>query len=157
MQFNSNGNQTTRFHYLVRGMHIAENSVLLAKEKGSANTFLPGGHIEFGEKAETALRREILEEVGKDSEIGSFIGAIEHMWPDTSLDNHELNLIFTVKIMDVSIERIPISQEPHLEFLWANIQELEKCNLLPSPLVNLIKTDSEPKPGYWASTLGVGA
>jgi 8-oxo-dGTP diphosphatase len=145
----------TTFHYLVRGMHITEDSVLLAKEKGSANTFLPGGHIEFGEKAETALRREILEEMGKDSEIGSFVGAIEHMWPDTSLDNHELNLIFNVKIMDVSIERNPISEEPHLEFLWARIQELEKYHLLPSPLVNLIKTGSKPKPGYWASTLGV--
>ena len=143
----------TTFHYLVRGIHIADDSVLLAKEIGSANTFLPGGHIEFGEKAETALQREILEELGKDSVVGSFIGAIEHMCPDTVMDNHELNLVFGIQVKNISVGRPPRSQEPHLEFLWAKIQEIEHYNLLPSPLVDLIRWQGEPKRSYWASTL----
>jgi 8-oxo-dGTP diphosphatase len=104
----------TTFHYLVRGIHIADDSVLLAKEIGSANTFLPGGHIEFGEKAETALQREILEELGKDSVVGSFIGAIEHMWPDTVMDNHELNLVFGIQVKNISEGRPP----GHRNLIW---------------------------------------
>jgi hypothetical protein len=59
--------------------------------------------------------------------------------------------------MDVSVEHIPNSEEPHLEFLWAKIQEIEIYNLLPSPLINLVKIGSKLKQSYWASTLGVNA
>jgi 8-oxo-dGTP pyrophosphatase MutT (NUDIX family) len=147
----------TRFHYIVRGIHIADDKVLLAKEKNADNTFLPGGHIEFGEESKAALKREIAEEIGKDSVIGTFIGVIEHMWPDGKLDNHELNLVFAVKIKDISTEQAPISCEPHLEFLWATIQNIEEYNLLPPPLEKVIKLGIKRRVGYWASTLGQDA
>lgn len=41
-----------------------EKKVLLAQAIGEKNTFLPGGHIEFGESAKDALVREIEEELG---------------------------------------------------------------------------------------------
>lgn len=68
------------FHYLARGIAIIDNKVFLAHAKGENNTFLPGGHIEVGEKAEEALIREIKEEIGKEVEVCRFVGAVEHMW-----------------------------------------------------------------------------
>jgi hypothetical protein len=47
------------FHHLARGILIKDDKVLLAQARGNANTFLPGGHIEFGESAKDALKREI--------------------------------------------------------------------------------------------------
>ena len=65
-----------KFHYLVRGIIIADGKVLLAHQKGADNTYLPGGHIESGEGAEDALIREIEEEIGKIAIVERFIGAV---------------------------------------------------------------------------------
>lgn len=68
------------FHHLARGIFIKDKKVLLAKAEGYNNTFLPGGHIEFGESAKEALVREIVEELGIESIVVNFIGLVEHKW-----------------------------------------------------------------------------
>lgn len=65
-----------RFHYLVRGVVFVDGKVLLAHRKGAGHTFLPGGHIDNGEKAEAAFR-EFKEETGKKGAIKRFVDAIE--------------------------------------------------------------------------------
>ena len=80
------------FHYRVRAVIVRDNKVLLAHTKGAANTFLPGGHIELGEKAEEALAREIREELGEESRTTSFLGAIENSWVQDGVRQHEINL-----------------------------------------------------------------
>jgi len=50
--------------------------VLLAHQRGTGNTFLPGGHIGKGEKADAALIREMYEEIGETAIVKQFIGAV---------------------------------------------------------------------------------
>ena len=61
------------FHHLARGIFLRDGKVLLARAMGHKNTFLPGGHIEFGESSKDALKREVLEELGIACEVGQFI------------------------------------------------------------------------------------
>lgn len=68
------------FHHLARGIFIKDNKVLLAQAKGDENTFLPGGHVEFGESAKEALVREIREEIGITCTVHEFLGVVEHKW-----------------------------------------------------------------------------
>jgi 8-oxo-dGTP diphosphatase len=68
------------FHHLVRGIFIKDHKVLLSKARGYNNTFLPGGHIEFGESAKEALVREVEEELGISCSVGRFLGIVEHKW-----------------------------------------------------------------------------
>ncbi|EPR5025651.1 NUDIX domain-containing protein [Vibrio fluvialis] len=56
---------------------IVKNSLgqlLVIKEHGMKGYKLPGGHIELGEKIETAIIREVLEETGVETEFDSILG-----------------------------------------------------------------------------------
>ena len=121
--------------FIARAVIRRGDEVLLAHRIGEANTFLPGGHVEPGEYARDALRRELSEELGVDSVIGDFIGVIEHKFTDRKGRRYEeVNLIF-----EASIEaRDVASAEGHLEFIWAKPGEFKVRTLLPSSLQGLL-------------------
>ncbi|MEC1376929.1 NUDIX domain-containing protein [Heyndrickxia oleronia] len=79
------------FHHLARAVFIHENKILLAQAKGDTNTFLPGGHVEFGESAKETLKREIQEEMGIDCAPDHFLGLIEHKWEKKGILHCEIN------------------------------------------------------------------
>ena len=95
------------FHYLARGFLIIDGCLLTVKTKGTSMLFLPGGHIESMEGAKHALQREMQEEFGLKVEVFDFIGAIEHIWPDTHANQLEINLLFQMQTAD-SVERAEI-------------------------------------------------
>ncbi len=140
------------FHYLARAIIFMDGKVLLAHMKGADNTFLPGGHIEPGEKAETAIRREIEEELGKTAEVRRFIGAVECAYTDNGRENHEIDLLFELEIPGLEPGQVPPSREGHLEFLWSEAGELEAHNLLPAPLIECLKNWGQDYKAYWGSS-----
>jgi 8-oxo-dGTP pyrophosphatase MutT (NUDIX family) len=112
------------------------NKYLLAKQRTEPNTFLPGGHLEPGEYAKKALRRELREELGLEVTIGDFVGVLEHKFTDKQgQDYEEINLIFETEIDEES----PVSKEDHLEFIWSSTSEFKERTLLPSSLPELLK------------------
>lgn len=141
------------FHYLVRGIFFSDGKVLLAHQKGVGNTFLPGGHINNGEKAETALIREIEEEIGQKATVKKFVGAVEYVWTENDQANHEINLIFELTIPGLSAS-VPVqSQEDHLEFIWSEPQSLKSYNLQPFPLIECLVNWKSNCSGYWGTWL----
>ncbi len=113
---------------------IVENDqILLLKHQGIGEKgFLwspPGGGVEFGERTENTLIREVSEEIGVEIEIRNFLffnEYIDHIY-------HAVELFFEVKIINGEVS---LGNDPELkshnqilkEVKWFNISELKALN-----------------------------
>lgn len=147
---------------VARGILIRGGSILLVRDlrPGQGHYFLPGGSIEAGESAKTALAREWEEDLGWIIEIEDFNGCVENKWDykrkddGLTVDVYEMNYVFTVNGEREIIMQKPISKEAHLEFSWVPVSDLHTTNLLPAALKDLIPSMVTLRPiGFWASNL----
>lgn len=141
------------FHYLARAIIRSGDFVLLARVVGASNTFLPGGHIDQGEPAKTALKREVFEEIGVAIHVGAFVGAVEATWYKGSTLHSEINLLFSASVLGLSPDSPIHSREEHLEFLWVHRSEVDAFNLLPEPTRAIVKNPSFVPSAFWGSTM----
>jgi len=139
---------------LARGVCVCDGQLLVCHTKGAGNTYLPGGHVEFGESAPVSLVREIQEEMGLESQAGRFLGAIEHSFTQNGRPHCEINIVFQLDIPGVIPgQSIPV-REGHLDFCWLPVADLGASKLEPHVVRNLIRSWAEGGPAAWASTFG---
>jgi 8-oxo-dGTP diphosphatase len=116
---------------IARAMVSLAGDVLLARVVDAPWWFLPGGHVERGERAEEALRRELAEELGvREVEVDDVVAIIENRYADERGDHHELNLVFDVRLPVAEVR----SAEPHLELRWFDRSRLGDLDLRPAAL-----------------------
>ena len=87
---------------------------LRAPEAGCWN--LPGGKVEFGERAVDAIKREVWEELGVEIETKRSLGFVEMLVDD----QHWISPIYLAGI--VAGEPINLEPEKHASFVWADLQ-----------------------------------
>lgn len=107
--------------------------IILCRSKGADYFSLPGGHIEDGESARTALLRELNEEIGiSNLETTAFVGVCENVFSqEEGVSQHEINIVIKVNVpLELKIE----SQENHLEFVSIPKKDLKNYNILPIAL-----------------------
>lgn len=140
---------------LVRGVCVKQGKLLVCQSKGARNTYLPGGHVEWGEKAEESLRREIAEELGVKARVGAFLGAVEHTFVQKGQRIYEVNLMFQMEIPALVPDRIPEACEHWICFRWIPLTRLGHYFLEPWPLRRLIPSwlRAAKGPVRWGSTL----
>ena len=112
---------------IARGVCVQEGKILLCRAKGGATTYLPGGHIEFGETGRQALVREVKEELGVDAETGAFLGVVENAFEQHGKPHAEINLVYELKIPSATPAR---ACEDWIEFEWRDRARLD--DLLPA-------------------------
>lgn len=135
---------------IARAFILVGKKALLCKMKGENWYFLPGGHINFGERAEEALLREIEEELGISIKIQSFIGAVENFYIEKEEKHQEINLIFSATPKEVVLK----SKENHIEFVLKDIKSLVKERILPENLKTALLKWLQNKRIFWESNYG---
>lgn len=141
---------------LARAVVLVDGRLLLANHIDHDNTFLPGGHVDPLESCVTTIEREIEEEMGLKALVGNYLGAIEHCWYEDEIDriHHEINHYFIVSIAGIASGNSPPSIEDHLRFFWSSLDDLERHNLRPAPLRDLVRNYANgDRAIWWASTL----
>lgn len=124
---------------LARGVCVRRGRVLLCHTRGARNTYLPGGHVEFGESARESLRREIREELGCRASVGRFLGVVEHRFRQKRAYHCEINLVFEARLSGVSVSDRPRSRESHLDFRWWPLSRMGESKMEPSVLRGLLR------------------
>ena len=126
---------------IARGVCVADGKVLLCKPRKGGYTYLPGGHIEFGEKGREALVREIREEMGLEAEAGELLGVEECQFEQHGKPHAEINLIFrlTIPACLPSQDSCPPAREDWIAFEWRDVADIGNANLLPPEMVKYVR------------------
>ena len=110
---------------IARGVCIRDGMLLLCRAKGGSTTYLPGGHIEFGETGRQALVREVKEELGVEASAGRFMGVVENSFMQHGKPHAEVNLVYELALDAPE----PRALEDWIEFEWRPLSDLG--DLLP--------------------------
>lgn len=115
---------------IARAVILKRGKILLCCDKKFDYYYLPGGHIEFGESAKEALKRELKEEANIAAKVGNLVGVVENFYQDKNAIRHEINLIFTASIRAAKIS----PAEDHINFRWVTLREFSRVKVLPKTL-----------------------
>lgn len=104
-----------------------------------------GGGIEFGERAEGAVARELREETGFDVTVDELLGVVESGFAYEGREHHETCFVFDVRFDDRSAyerERFDVAEvvdgiEVCLPAIWIDPERLD-APLYPGGLAKLI-------------------
>lgn len=105
---------------------LSQNGTVLLARRSSRRKVhpdrwsLPGGHIEEGEDAETAMCRELMEEIGVMPQRWQFAGGFG------SEDSPETSVTFHVYHVDKWRGRPRLIGDEHTELRWLTAAEIEK-------------------------------
>ncbi len=119
---------------IARGVCLREGRLLLCRAKGGATTYLPGGHIEFGETGRQALVREVKEELGLDAQTGKFLGVVENAFTQHGKPHAEINLVYALEIPSIAPGKAVPSCEEWIAFDWAPVADLASSAVEPAVL-----------------------
>lgn len=104
---------------------IVENHKIFAARRGYGEFKgyweFPGGKIEKDETPETALRREIKEELAADIKVDRFLGTVDYDYPDFHL---------TMECYLCHVARGTLTILEHSAFRWVKKEELENVDWL---------------------------
>ncbi len=124
--------------FIARGVAIDRRNgaprVLLCQSRKRGYYYLPGGHVEFGETAADALRREILEEMGIPCTVGPPLQVHECAFHDGKVRRHEINIVFHVEHVGIAGSPQPDpppSAEKHIAFEWVPLAGIASLDVRP--------------------------
>lgn len=137
-----------KFKFRVCGILEHNGKYLIVKINHNKFYCLPGGHIELGEDTETAVKREMKEELGYEVEVKKLISINQNFFYENGIPFHELGFYYLVVAKnpldiitnDYSREELDKGKIQHLEFKWATIEELKSLDFKPEFIIDAINS-----------------
>ncbi|WRP04551.1 NUDIX domain-containing protein [Rossellomorea aquimaris] len=132
---------------------IRDNKILLTKNKDKEGFFylFPGGGQEQGETLHEALKRECIEEIGREVEVGElshireYIGR-NHEHASFDYDVHQMEFYFKCSMFnEMDKDSAPTNPDSHqVGVEWMDFTELSKCRLYPKKIIHYLNRDLTP-------------
>lgn len=128
---------------------IHNNKLLLHRNVNSDHYALPGGRIGLGENSEETIKREILEEMGKEVETVGYVSTIENFFEMKGFKYHEIMFVHKLEFKDEKDKLIEetiknIEGKDYLEYQWIDINELDNYPIVPKVIKEILKEKDLP-------------
>ena len=133
------------FSYRVAGLLVREDKILLQRDVWK-NHAVPGGHVNFMETTEEALKREFLEEIDAVIGVDRLLAVQENFFMWGSKPCHQVHFYYQIHLEE---ENIPLEGEfpvcdqlgdlcVDLDFVWVPLEELKNISVYPHELEKLL-------------------
>lgn len=137
---------TINFRYirpLVLGLFRNKDQVLVTEGFDSVKKQkfyrLPGGGIEFGERAKAALKREMLEEFNVKITNLKYLGTLENIFVFNKKPGHEIIFVYEGKFLQKKIykksEIFGYENGKRTRAFWLSVRKINNKNPLYPPMV----------------------
>jgi ADP-ribose pyrophosphatase YjhB (NUDIX family) len=139
----------------VAGIVVDEGCVLLQKADIDEHWLVPGGRVELREPAAESLKREMLEEIGVEVEVGRLLWVVENFFEYGGKSCHELAFYFLMSLPPGSplydksrsfmgyeeyFNEYTSENKLGLTFRWFPVDDLHSIALYPSFLRDALKS-----------------
>ena len=126
------------------GIIIHNNKLLTHRNINDDHYALIGGRVQIGEDSEKTLKREILEEMGKEIEITGYIATIENFFELKGKKYHEIMFVHKTEFTNEEDKKIEytiknIEGKEYLKYEWLDLDKIEKYPLKPEIIKNILK------------------
>lgn len=126
------------FNYRVAAILCHQGKLLIMKSSDAPYWYIPGGRVHLQERAETAILREMLEELEITPKIIRLLWLVQNFYNEdvNHEDYHELGMYFLMDIEDTDLlsrgEEFCAQEEGKTNiFRWVPFEELQKMYLYP--------------------------
>ena len=137
-----------------RAIIQSRGRILVCWHKEKKYYFFPGGHVDFGETAGSALIRELKEELDIKAKRLSYIGTVENIYREDREKHkrdrgkhHEINLVFSVSAQKVKDK----SLEDHIDFVFLDKRDFVRKKIFPITLKKAVIVWLKNKRTFWKS------
>jgi len=111
----------------------------------------PGGGIQFGERSEVALHREMAEELGVEIERPKLLGVLENLFTFDGEEAHEVVFVYDAQLKDKSLYEVVSfrgseSDGSSFDARWIEVDSVGPNSppVYPNGLTELLKKGQEP-------------
>lgn len=147
-----------RMRNSAKAIIIADDRLLAMKAKDQWGVYylLPGGGQEFGETIHEALRRECLEEISAEVEIGELVFVREyigrnHEFAEYDGDIHQVECMFRCSLAPGSVPAVgSVPDTGQVGVEWIPLARIMEYRLYPRGIRQaLVRLDGESHPVYF--------
>lgn len=131
------------------GIIIHNNKLLVHKDINSDHYALIGGRVKIGEDSETALKRELQEELGKNIEITRYVSTIENFFEMKESKYHEILFVHQAEFIEEEDKKIEYTLKnaegkDYLKYEWLDLDKIDQYTLLPKAIKSVLKENKFP-------------
>ena len=135
------------------GILIHDNKILLHKNINEEHYALIGGRVAIGETSEQALKREIIEEMGKEVEVIEGLTTVENFFEVNGSKYYEILFVHKVEFKKEEDKKIletikNVEGKEYLRYEWIDIDKIDKYPLKPKVIKDMLKNKEFPAYKY---------
>ena len=128
---------------------IHNNKVLAHRNINYDHYAIPGGRIQIGEDSAKAIKREVMEEMGKEIDLIGYVTTIENFFEMKGRKYHEIEFVHLAEFKDEEDKKIEgiiknIEGKDYLQYEWLDIDKIDEYPIVPEAIKQVLKEGKFP-------------